>query len=249
MEYNKKRIIIIILYILALLGVGIQVLRAQTYTFNHDPAVMNQFMMTEGLGGVAVPDIYYDTFHSGYRQWAMLQGKSELRMAELLEIVTQPKMAEDVDSALSRRNKIEILNIADRMTDVAWQTEGKKLESLYDEDAELIRHLSKYGASLKVREAYERRLVAIDFSIRETRDAYMPNGKRKDSFLADYDALVSLRRDLRDLLIYYKSLKDIKGAKKARSIRSTMKDVIQREHLAWQERQRKFNKTAIKTTN
>lgn len=240
-SFRRKAVVLCYAVVLSLLGVQVAHAGFSTFTYNHDAAVMNQILITEGAGGVPVPDAYYDLFHSDYRMTAMGNGKNVLRGAAMLMFVPQEEMAEEVDSALWRRNRVEMLNIADREVDYAWQTERQKLESLIDENTSLIHRIAGSGASLKVRQHYEYRLNAIKFTIAEAREAYMPNSQRKETFLGAYEELVSLKKAIRNVLLYYEGIKDIKSMNNKRGIRVDVRSIVQRCHTAWQESFNKYN--------
>lgn len=247
MDIQKRKIHIIVLNLVMLVCTIPATTMAQTFTYNHDPAVMNQFMITEGIGGKFTPDAYYTLLHKSYMNWAMANGKTALRTMTLYEVMQQPKMAEEIDSALTRRAKEEALNVADRQTDITWQTERQKIDNLMEDNEKLLHSIIQSGGTPKVREVFENRYNSIKFSIEEARDAYMPNSKRKDVFLAAYQDLVVLRNDIHKALLYFRSLKSVQGGKNRRNLSIDKRNIVQREHIAWQTRFSNYSKNKTKS--
>lgn len=102
-------------------------LSAQTY--NHESAIMNQFTVMEIGSGSLTPRDYYNLTHKNYQKSATLTNKQSFRTKTQEKMMKEISLAENVDSVLSRRTKIEALNIANRTpgaADVAWQMERER---------------------------------------------------------------------------------------------------------------------------
>ncbi|CDA76589.1 uncharacterized protein BN697_00176 [Bacteroides sp. CAG:530] len=101
---------------------------AQKVTYNHDVAKMNQIKVMETGGGVLTPDLYYWTLHNNYKKTAANKNKLTFRTLAGIDAYNQVEFAENIDSALTSRAKIEALNLADRKVDLAWRAEGARLK-------------------------------------------------------------------------------------------------------------------------
>ena len=77
------------------------------WTYNHDASVYNQFLVGETGGGSLTPSLYYDATHKNYKKWANRENKSTFRGHMTLILEPQKAMAEQIDSALTYRAKIE----------------------------------------------------------------------------------------------------------------------------------------------
>lgn len=72
---------------------------AQTFTYNHDASVMNQFTVQEtGLGNLQ-PDFYYSAFHHDYKDEASPTNKLAYRSLFSVALYKEKPMAEQIDSA------------------------------------------------------------------------------------------------------------------------------------------------------
>lgn len=104
-------------------------LSAQTY--NHESAIMNQFTVMEIGSGSLTPRDYYNLTHKNYQKSATLTNKQSFRTKTQQNMMKEISLAENVDSVLSRRAKVEALNVANRTpgsADVAWKMEKGKIE-------------------------------------------------------------------------------------------------------------------------
>lgn len=73
-ENMKRPIFTTVLAMVALLTA-----EAQSVTYNHDDAVMNQVTVQETGSGSLTPDLYYDVFHKSYRNSASETNKLSYR--------------------------------------------------------------------------------------------------------------------------------------------------------------------------
>ena len=163
--------------------------QAQYVTYNHDASVMNQFTIGEIGAGSFTPDLYYDAFHKSYRNGAMMTNKQFYRSQLKLALTPEESHAENLDSALNERKRVEELNIADRtpgVTDVAWQVEKSKIESKLAIYKKNIESLTTEGAPAKEYIVWMERYNAINCGLQAVRDSYMPQGKRKEQYIAIY---------------------------------------------------------------
>ena len=83
--------------------------------------------------------------------------------------------------------RVEAKNIADRtpgLTDIAWQVERGKIESKLSVLKGNIERITLEGGSAKSYTTWLERYNAINCGLQAVRDAYMPQGKRKEQYLA-----------------------------------------------------------------
>lgn len=222
-------------FILSLLATAIVSANAQSVTYNHDSSVMNQFTIGEvGLGSFT-PDLYYDALHKSYRNGAMMTNKQLFRTQMHLELNKEEGHAEALDSALNERKRVELLNIADRtpgVTDVAWQVEKGKIENKLDIFKKNIEKLTMEGAPAKVYIIWMERYNAINCGLQAVRDAYMPQGMRKEQYLAIYKDILEKNTEVCEYISYLRYEKMIKrDSTKVRPLPKTKIGLVARTAL------------------
>ena len=160
---------------------------AQSYvTYNHDDAKMNQITVQEiGAGGLT-PAFYYDVFHNSYQKSAAAKNKLGFRTLAGVAAWQQIEDADSVETSMKKRAEIETLNIADRQIDIAWLAEGNKIESKLNDFQNNINRIVSAGGSFNDKERWTEYYNIFQTSIKETKDAYMPNAQRKKEYLAIY---------------------------------------------------------------
>ena len=187
---------------------------AQTgMTYNHDASVMNQFTIGETGLGSFTPDFYYDMFHKNYRNSAMLTNKQAFRTQMHLALQKQEPYAEAIDSALNDRMRVELLNIADRMpgiTDVAWQVERGKIEGKLALLKQNIERITICGGTVQSYREWLERYNAIQCGIDAIRNEYMPQGSRKEQYIAIYKDILNKNVEVCEYLDYLRSAKMVK---------------------------------------
>ena len=119
----------LILSMVLMLGIGSQSW-AQTMTYNHDESKEEQIKVMELGSGALSPEWYYTLMHNSYKRGAKnaTSVKNTLRLAASTASLPQVEYADTIQADLESRAKIEAMNIADREVDVAWLTEGSKIE-------------------------------------------------------------------------------------------------------------------------
>ena len=187
---NKNMTIPKMMAALLLMAVTVPV-TAQTY--NHDASVYNQFLVGETGGGSLTPQLYYDATHNSYQKWAYMENKNLFRGQLTLVLEREKPMAEQIDSALTYRAKIEAMNVADRTPkalDLAWQAEKAKIEKKFSIFRENINRITmKGGTSQDYREWLEI-YNCLQTALKAVRDAYMPLNERKKQYLEIYHDIV-----------------------------------------------------------
>ena len=200
-------------FIFSLLATAIVGANAQSVTYNHDASVMNQFTIGEIGAGSFTPDLYYDALHKSYRNGAMMTNKQLFRTQMHLELNKEEGHAEALDSALNERKRVEALNIADRtpgVTDVAWQVEKGKIENKLDIFKKNIERLTTEGAPAKVYIIWMERYNCLNCGLQAVRDAYMPQGMRKEQYLAIYKDILEKNTEVCEYISYLRYEKMIK---------------------------------------
>ena len=168
-------------------------------TYNHDASVYNQFLVTETGGGSLTPSLYYDALHRGYSKWAHKVNKNGLRVAMTLQLEPQKAMAQEIDSALTYRAKIEAMNVADRTPkalDLAWQTEKAKIEKKFQIFRENINKIMMCGGSSQDYREWLEIYNCLQVALKAVRDAYMPLNERKKQYLEIYHDIVLRNQQL-----------------------------------------------------
>ena len=182
-------------------------------TRNHDASVMNQFLIGETGAGSFTPDLYYDVFHKNYRNGAMITNKQFFRTRMTSFLHQQEPYAENLDSALTDRKRVEFKNIADRtpgFTDVAWMVERGKIEGKLDILKKNIERITINGGSVQSYREWLERYNAIQCGIDAVRDAYMPQGSRKEQYIAIYKDILNKNVEVCEYLDYLRSAKTVK---------------------------------------
>ena len=218
-------------------------LSAQTYYI--DESVAQQYSIaTIGMGSFT-PDLWYDGVHKNYRNTAMITNKCLLRLGMKNQLIKEITHAEHLDSALTDRKRVEIGDagkgivgyIEDRtpgVGDFAWFVEKDKIEHpqslLYNNIGQIV----LLGGTIAAREAWEERYNAIDCGLRAVRDGYMPQGKRKEQYLAIYRDLVDKNNELSQYLNYLRGVRDIRKLDDASSPKyANLVSVARSAHGRW----------------
>lgn len=169
----------------------------QSMTYNHDASKMGQIQVMELGAGSLTPDMYYSITHSSYKKGAKAATsvKNTLRMAANVASLPQVEFADSIKADLEDRAKIEVANVADRQIDLAWLTEGEKIQSKLWAFKSNIGSLSGKANNTEIT-AWEDLVKMYDFAIKTTKKAYMPNSERQKQYLAIYDELTTANDNL-----------------------------------------------------
>lgn len=187
---NKNMTIPMMTAALLLMAVTVPV-TAQTY--NHDASVYNQFLVGETGGGSLTPQLYYDATHNSYQKWAYMENKNLFRGQLTLVLEREKPMAEQIDSALTYRAKIEAMNVADRTPkalDLAWQAEKGKIEKKFQLFRENINKITMKGGTSQDYRDWLEIYNCLQTALQAVRDAYMPLNERKKQYLEIYHDIV-----------------------------------------------------------
>ena len=162
---------------------------AQSVTYNHDSSKKNQITVMETGSGSLTPELYYWTLHNNYRKSAASKNKLGFRTTAGINLYNQIPDAEKIDSVLTRRAEIEALNVADRQIDLAWKVEKEKINTQLDKLQSNINRIIPTGGSMEDRKRWEELYNMYQCAVKATREAYMPNARRKVEYLRIYDDL------------------------------------------------------------
>ena len=170
---------------------------AQYVTYNHDDSKMGQIQVMEIGAGNLTPEFYYWLVHNSYKNNAKdaTSVKNTLRLAANTASYPQVEYADTIEADLKSRAKVEALNVADREVDVAWMTEGSKIE---DKLLKLKTNISYLNGRTNAREidAWNELTGMYEFAIKVTKQAYMPNSERQKQYLSIYDEIVKSNDNL-----------------------------------------------------
>lgn len=169
----------------------------QSMTYNHDASKIGQIQVMELGAGVLTPDLYYSITHSGYKKGAKsaTSVKNTLRMAANIASMPQVEYADSIKADLEGRAKVEATNIADRQIDIAWLTEGERIQAKLRAFKSNIGSLNGKTCSEEIT-AWKDLGKMYDFAIKTTKRAYMPNSERQKQYLAIYDEITTTNDNL-----------------------------------------------------
>ena len=159
---------------------------AQSVTYSHDAAKMNQITVAEIGSGSLTPEFYYWLLHNSYRKSAANKNKMVFRTTAGINLYNQVDDAEALDSAMTQRARIEALNVADRSggaLDMAWLAEGGKINAALENFSRNIRRIMEAGGSNYEQEHWREQYRVFLCAVKAVQDAYMPNSERKKQYL------------------------------------------------------------------
>lgn len=180
-----KRILFLLVMIMGICSV----VMAQSVTYNHDDAKMNQITVMEIGSGGLTPSLYYTLLHKSYQKSASSKNKLAYRTTAGLNLYAQVDEAEALDSALNQRAKIEALNVADRSggtLDLAWMAESDKLNSKLADFERNIHRVLEVGGTANEQVHWKEYYNVYQCAIKAAQNAYMPNAQRKKEYLRIY---------------------------------------------------------------
>lgn len=159
---------------------------AQSVTYSHDAAKMNQITVAEIGSGSLTPSLFYQLLHKSYQKSAAAKNKLGFRTAAGINLYNQTDDAEALDSAMTQRARIEALNVADRSggaLDMAWLAEGEKANAALENFDRNIRRIAEAGGSGNGQEYWRDYYNMYICAVKAVQDAYMPNSQRKKQYL------------------------------------------------------------------
>ena len=175
--------------------------QAQYVTYNHSETKLNQVTVMETGAGSLTPDAYYTLLHKKYSETASSKNKLRYRTEAGASAFLQTQMADSVETSLSQRAKIEALNMADRKVDIAWQTEGPKIESKLKAFQDNIGRISSVDGGSSEKERWEEYYNVFQTAIRSVRESYLPNSERKREYLRIYSDLCAQNETLLSYIV------------------------------------------------
>lgn len=219
----KRRMIYQVLVAVAVLVTGLLPLHAQTVTYNHDASVMNQFLVGETGAGHLTPDLYYDALHKSYRNSAMMTNKQMFRLQmKTLALTKEETHAEVIDSMLTDRSRVELKNVADRtpgVLDAAYMIEKSKIESKLAVFKGNIEKITLSGGTSAQYRQWLECYNAVYCGLQAVRDAYMPQGSRKEQYLAIYQDILRKNVEVCELLECLRVMRNVKKMSQPNALR------------------------------
>lgn len=188
----KEKLYIIIGIGTAMFGFTSKTL-AQSVTYSHDDAKMNQITVAEIGSGSLTPSLYYQLLHKSYQKSAAAKNKLGFRTTAGINLYNQVDDAEVLDSAMTQRARIEALNVADRSggaLDVAWLAEGEKINAALENFNRNIQRITEFGGSHYELEHWREQYNVFLCAIKSVQEAYMPNSQRKKQYLRIHADLI-----------------------------------------------------------
>ena len=210
--------------ILSLLGVAVMA-RAQDITYIPDPSKKAQIQVMELGLNTLQPQYYYQLLHNSYYKNAnsVTSVKESLRLQAGVGSNPQVAMADSIKEDLESRAKVEALNVTDRLTDVAWLTEGSKIEKKIATYRQNLLYLTGKAGQMEI-DNWRLMADCYEFSVKAIREAYLPNSERQRMYLNIYNE-VSKGNDLLIARINYLTV-----MKKADALLSNISNFHHRVH-------------------
>lgn len=207
-------------------------------TTYHEDYVMNQITVAEqGLGSLT-PSWFYALGYNKYRRTAGLTNKLIYRGDFLRVNNAEIPLSEQIDSALKDRRRVELIRMADHTptaTDLSWQSERKKINGKLDLMKVNIGKIVSEGGTESSKQDWTERYNTIKCGLDAVRDAYMPQGNRKEQYVAIYQDLVRQNIELSAYLDYLRMQKELEGlgGNTARPRRANVISIVRRAHTQW----------------
>ena len=193
-----------IISIAALIGLASEA-SAQSVTYSHDDAKMNQITVAEIGSGSLTPEFYYWLLHNSYRESAAAKNKMTFRTAAGINLYNQVDDAEALDSAMTQRARIEALNVADRSggaLDMAWLAEGEKINAALENFNRNIQRITEVGGSHYELEHWREQYNVFLCAVKSVQEAYMPNSQRKKQYLRIHADIIRKNEILVSYLVW-----------------------------------------------
>ena len=208
----------------SLLGVAV-IARAQDITYIPDPSKKAQIQVMELGLNTLQPQYYYQLLHNSYYKNAnsVTSVKESLRLQAGVGSNPQVDMADSIKEDLESRAKVEALNVTDRLTDVAWLTEGSKIEKKIATYRQNLLYLTGKAGQMEI-DNWRLMADCYEFSVKAIREAYLPNSERQRMYLNIYNE-VSKGNDLLISRINYLTV-----MKKADALLSNISNFHHRVH-------------------
>lgn len=179
--------------------------QAQYVTYNHSETKLNQVTVMETGAGSLTPDAYYTVLHRKYSESASSKNKLRYRTEASASAFLQVKMADTVETSLSQRARIEALNMADRKADIAWLSEGPKIEAKLKSFQGNIGRITSVGGGSSEKERWQEYYNLFQTAIRSLQESYLPNSERKREYLRIYSDLCSQNETLLSYIVMLNS--------------------------------------------
>ena len=185
---------------LAVLSVLLQLCcgSVQAYKYYHDESVFQQFNAMEAVAWIPTGN-EWDKYNS-YRDMCAgppYGAKTTHRTLFNSYISKEKDYAEQVDSLYTSRMKSLALETGDRLVDVYWPTQGRRIErelGKFQQAVGLIR--SSGGSEEEYHYWKEKYNIIAEVAIPVVRDSYQPGFKRVEQYQAIFQELQQLNGEL-----------------------------------------------------
>lgn len=184
------------------------------YTSVHHPEILNQFTIMEtGIGSTFSIPTTIKLLNRSYYKTAHEKNKTFLRGEYALYLPAESEAAEQVDSALSDRAKVEASNVSDRSfvtSYLSWSLEKDKILSRQRLFLSNIGKITLFGGTSSDRDYWMSIYEALDGGIKTLCDAYLPSSERHKGFLSMYEELYKNNENLCRQIARWASIRDAK---------------------------------------
>lgn len=177
--------------------------------YYHDADIYQQFKIMEISRGF--PASKPALLHPGYKKEAPVFGaKTTHNMEYSMPLSKEPGYAETVDSMLNSRNKELLVETADRLVDVRWATEGKRIEGQLQKMQSSISLIRSWGGTDDEYNYWKRKYNMIVLNaLPMVRDSYQPGYKRVEEYQNIYKELLELNNQLESCRSRWEAMKFI----------------------------------------
>lgn len=164
--------------------------QAVDYQYRTEYDILNQFTVMEDGAGDLKPGYYYDLYHKHYKE---LNGhgygnpataKKVLRWSAEEIFKKEPDKAEAMKDTLKHRRNIEVMNMAERKSDLSVMGEKKRFRNNMSVFKNNINNLMLYGGQAQDKQQWMEVYNAYSTGFNAISEAYMPAGERSKEYVA-----------------------------------------------------------------
>lgn len=207
-----------LLVLAALLHLCCGTLLAQAPRYYHDHSVWQQFNAMEAVGWIPSGAEWF--FHRTYSNMAATPpygAKVSHRADFNVQLSRETEYAEQVDSIYNKRLVNLGVETADRLVDVRWATEGRRIEDQLQTMQRYIGLIRSWGGTEDEYQYWKEKynMIALN-AIPMVRDSYQPGYKRVEEYQSIYKELLELNSQLDASRSRWEAMKFIEERRKQR---------------------------------
>ena len=181
-------------------------------TYNHDETVMQQFAAQEtGVGSLTPAVAYKLRYGSGYYNSANSTNKLLYRTHMAIKLSSEVPFADKIDSSMVERADVEAVNLDDRMTDILWEAEKKKINTKLEVLKANIEKITLSGGTAHDYDNWLDIYNCIVCGITAMQRGYLPNSERQRQYVAIYRDIRSKNMELVSELLRWQTAKNMKS--------------------------------------